>query len=271
MNEDPFDKEFEAAFEEAARNREWIPDLDASWARVEAKLNRRRRRRARLRVLPYLAASFILGALIFSSPAVSNAFQPLFRTFVTVQEGVTHIVFGTQAEEPSLKDSVPPPPSWNGSEPAATLEPGADLPVDEVQNTFSTWEEAASSIPFLRPFEPRIPPGFKLLKVMVDTVTVTEPVTSAVLVYTNAEGQGICVTFRQMREGEMMSSDYRERDGKLEMIRVGGYDAYLFSTKDGSSSLEWMIGQIYISLVGPVGKEVVLGMLPEGLKVSGLE
>jgi len=258
MNKDPFDKEFDAAFAEAARDHEWLPDAEASWKRVEARLNRRRRKRERLRVLPYIAASFILGALIFGSPAVSGAFQPLFRTLVTFQEGVTHVMFGTEEEPPPVSSSIKPPPA--SDQPSGTLTPGSDVPSDNAEKKFSTWEEAASSVPFPRPFIPRVPAGFKLDQVLVYSQHASENTTTSVLLYSNSEGKVVTVTFRQLREGEMMSSDYRERDGKLEIIRIGSHEAYLFATRDGSSSLEWLEGRLYVALVGPVSKETIMEM-----------
>ncbi|WP_058301124.1 DUF4367 domain-containing protein [Gorillibacterium timonense] len=259
MNEDPFDKQFDAAFEEAVQNREWLPDPDESWRKVEARLSRKRKRRNRLRRLPYAAASFLLGAVIFGTPAATKAFTPLYQSIKNIQEGAVHVVFGTKVEQEGIP-LTSPPPSGN---PVASVVPGEDVDSGEtVQKEYPSWAEASASFPYPLPLMPQVPEGFQLDRVMVifphgDT---GKGGTTAVFFYSGPSSKIVTVTFRKLEEGEKLSSDYREADGTFQSTQIKGNEAYLFWTKDGSSSLEMLAGGLYVSFVGNVEKETILRM-----------
>lgn len=115
MDRETFDRLFDHAFEEAARSSELVPDPDNSWVRFEKRLAKRTRRRRRLRLVPYVVLSFMLGAFIFGTPAVTIAFQPIIESAASIRDGVVELTVGWQ--KPS--DATPKtdaPPSYQGEQ-----------------------------------------------------------------------------------------------------------------------------------------------------------
>lgn len=109
MNKREFDDLFDKAFDEAAKEQSFVPDSEESWKRVERRLEKKRTRKARLKLLPYIAASFVLGALIFGTPTATEAFNPFIKAVASITDDVVSIVFGAGGKK-DTKALTPPPP-----------------------------------------------------------------------------------------------------------------------------------------------------------------
>lgn len=256
MSEDPFDRLFEEAMDQAVKNKGDIPDPGESWKRVEAKLKRSRKRRNRLRVLPYVASSFLIGALLFSS-GLTKAFTPLFDSLMQVGDGVTRVVFGTEEviNEPLLEPTYPP-------EDTSKKEDFQIIDSEVSHTVYHTWEEAVSAFPYPLPLQPKVPEGFTLDRVDLYLSSPTAPSEQACAIFTyfDAEKHVIFLTFELLGEGSKMKTNYKEKDGTLRVLKFRDKDAYLFETTDGSSSFELVLGKMYVSLVGTVPADTILSM-----------
>ncbi|REK71246.1 hypothetical protein [Paenibacillus paeoniae] len=128
MRTEEFDKNFDHAFEECVRLYHFVPDASSSWEQIQKQYSKKRhnkmKRTSMFKLFPYIAAAFILGALIFGTPTVSNAFQPFLHAVITIKDDVTRVIYGTPTKQLHKDDSIhkilPPPENKN---PIATLAP----------------------------------------------------------------------------------------------------------------------------------------------------
>lgn len=254
--QDERDEQFDAAFAEAVKNHDFTPNFEQSWQRMEKRLARRRRNRTRLRMLPYAAVSFLLGALLFGSPSASKAFDPFFQTVKSLPHGVVNVFYGSnERDENAVKAKTAPPP---GYEPAPDSGgSGAPLGVS-TQAEFASAEEAAEKADFKLPRMGYTPEGFKVDQILGAFMPGSSKASSVAWIYTKGDDGRYTIQFQHLSGNSKMSTDYREEDGKLEIVRLHGVDAYLFETKDGYTSLEYLQGSIYTSIVGNLSKEQIL-------------
>ncbi|MBB6731836.1 DUF4367 domain-containing protein [Cohnella zeiphila] len=252
-------EDFDKAFEEAARNIDFTPDFEASWQRVEKKLKRRRRRPwNRLRMLPYIALSFVLGALLFGTPTFSRAFAPFFESLQNVQDGLVHVVIGSQTVVTTKPKTAPPP----GYQPPSREEHEAGETIGvSTEVNYDSWEEAKKNLSFKPPAIGYVPPGYTLDHVMVSIPFQKDKANLAGLIYSHLEDKvngGYSILIKQIATGEKISSDYDENAGKLEILDIDGKQGYLFLTNDGYSGLDFRYGQLYVSIAGDLDREQIL-------------
>lgn len=267
---DEFDKPFEDAFEEAVRGHRFAPDFEASWRRVEKRLARRRRNRARLRALPYAAGAFLLGGLLFGSPPASRAFEPFYQHVKQWPQGVVSVVFGTdqRSEGHTVPKTAPPPeyePKTDQGPPEIGIE-GEGLEGVGTSTTFATDEEAAAAADFKLPKIGYAPEGYAVEKILgFYPPPPAKKAYSVVWSYSDG-GQGrYTINLQALAGNAKMSTEFRDRDGTLKTIRLHDTDAYLFITRDGWTSLEYMQGGVYTAIVGNLSEEELL-KVGEGLE-----
>lgn len=112
MRAEEFEAKFDHAFHESIKLTRLVPDTEESWTRLQKKLAKRYNNRKRLsifKILPYITISFLLGAFLFGTPTISNAFQHV----ATV---IKQDVFGILDDKPSPKKNIipktSPPPDY---------------------------------------------------------------------------------------------------------------------------------------------------------------
>jgi hypothetical protein len=254
MNKSQFDELFDTAFEQSVSNHEFVPDSEFSWEKVENRLKRRSRRNNLLKMLPFAAASFLLGAILFGLPVMTNAVSPFFHTIKAIEKSLVRIVFGSESVTTTKPKTAPPPDQPNQE----SRQPGQDVNSgDTVQQSFSSWEEAAKYVAFPLPRIKYVPEECKLNNILTIYPHGTGKATTAVFMYIGTDNQYM-ITIRLLEKGEKLSSGYREDDGEFKTIKINNIDAYLFLTKDGSSSIEYMVGGVYISIVGNLNKTEIV-------------
>lgn len=261
MNKEEFDRLFDQAFEESVQNHNFTPDAGPSWEKLQLQLAKKRRRKSQLRALPYVAASFILGAFLFGTPTASNAFQPLFQAVVTIKDDVVRIMFGEDNTSKTVP-KTPPPPGYN---------PAADNDVSTQQKTdnktdreyysnnpqdsymwFSTLEEASNNIDFPIPAITYIAEGYQLYEVGVFLNNqIPQGVT---VVYTDADGINYTIGFIRLLEKSVMTSGGGPTI-KMDTLKIGTTETYIFTTNDGYIAQEFLIDDIHVSISGPLSKE----------------
>lgn len=256
--ENKFDELFDAALSEAAKKHEFVPDPEQSWLKVERKLKRQSQNRARLRAIPYIAISFVLGALIFGTPAVSTAFNlPFVKSILSIKDDVAHIVFGNDEGAEKSKAKTPPPPGFS----VETPQVGEDVEsIVYQQRSLKSWAEASKQAAFETPNIEFVPAGYKLDEVIGFFHPSGKEKANRLVFFYSGSGEGnYRIAFTPFRPNEKLSSSYRIEDGTLETILINNKDAYLFVGKDGTTSIEYIMGStIFTMILGNLSKEEIV-------------
>ncbi|PYI50933.1 DUF4367 domain-containing protein [Paenibacillus flagellatus] len=252
MNKDEFDRLFDTAFEEAVKKQLPVANPEPSWQRLEPKLKARRSHK-RFLLLPYVvAASFLIGAFIVGSPTATKAFSPFFQTIKQIQSGVVSFIFGNDAEPTGKARTAPPPDS-----PLENEGKSIDSGVLQEQH-YETWEEAGDHLLFPAPKIGYIPPAFILNDILVFSKG-GENAKKAVLIYRDPNaGKSFMITIRMLEKNETVTSGFDKDAGDYKKVNVKGQNGFLFLTKDGRSSLDYMTGNILISISGGLAEDDII-------------
>jgi len=252
MKKEEFDRLFDLALEDAAKKMP-SPDPDLSWARIEDQF-RLTKTRSPNRWVSYsaMAASFLLGALIFSSPAVSNAFNPLVAAVKDLQSDVVSFVFGhSNVNEKNAKTAAPPEMDGGYAESGVL-----------VQKRISSWEEARLHLTFPAPDIRYIPDSYKFDKVVL--LSDGNPkATGAILIYTSGNDD-IRITIDSVKSNKLIATGSDKAGSDIEEIEISGYKAFLYTDSSGRKSLEFMRGDIVISIMGSISTEELV-KIAEGI------
>ncbi len=256
-SDEEFDLLFDRAIAEASGKHEFVPDPEISWMKVKKQLGRRAKRRSRMKVLPYIAASFLVGAVLLGGPVKSQAF-PFFHAVKSIQDDVVKLIFGSGGDD-TVKPKTAPPPEH--SEPEGSVdEPGGATE----QQSFHSLKDAKAHADMELPAMNYVPEGYVLKEAMVLSSKKGKS-ESAILNYSKGEGKMLTVMVRKVKAGEQVTTggdlngraDYKE-------IKIGGSNAYLFhSEKDGLSSLEYMRSELFISIYGELSPEEIARIAEE--------
>ncbi|BBH22454.1 hypothetical protein Back11_37990 [Paenibacillus baekrokdamisoli] len=252
MNKDEFDRMFDDAFDEASNNYVTVPDSTASWKRVEDVVRRRQKRLQRLKVLPYVAASFLLGAFIFGTPTVTKAFTPFFHTIKSIQIDVVSLIFGS-------KDKADTEPKTSAPGDSGSTSEGSDMYNGEmIERQYNTWEEASKQVAFAPISINYVPKELKQTDITLYFRQTQERAGKAVLLYDNNASQRLMITIRVLDKNETLTSNNTKKSGTVETIKINSNEAYLFIANDNRVSLEYMTVNMYVSISGSLSKEEMI-------------
>lgn len=263
MDKEEFDELFDRVFDESVKNHNFVPNSDSSWDKVQTRLKKRDRRKRRMRMLPYVASSFLLGAVIFGTPTATNAFQPLYKAFTSITDGVVEIVFGSTENESTTKPLTAPPPPDDGSPSNLGHDVGTPKQT-QTQASYGTWEEAASEVAFLPPAIQYVPDGFKLNQVQVSYPSSSEKANTAILIYTSDNNNIYNLTLRKLQPNEKLKSGSNGNGVQFQKITIQGNEAFLMTTEEGTGSLEFLREDVYVSIVGSINEDEAV-RIAEGL------
>ena len=258
MNKEEFDRAFDSAFEDAVKKHLPSPDPDPSWARVEMILKKRGNIR-KYKWIPYAAAAaVIIGAFLFATPSVTKAFTPFSQAIKSIQSGVSSIIFGNDSENQGKAKTAPPPDNGNPVE-GQIIDNGL-----QGEKHYSTWEEAAQNIAFAMPKIGFLLQKFKLEDVVLFFGNGQAEAKKAVFMYINTkEGKNFLLTFRMLEHNETVTSGTDNNAGEYKEVQINGQKAYLLITKDMRSSLDYMMGNIVVSIAGSLTKDEIIQIAEE--------
>lgn len=255
VNKEEFDRLFDQAFEESVQNHNFTPDAGPSWEKLQLQLAKKRRRKSQLRALPYVAASFILGAFLFGTPTASNAFQPLFQAVVTIKDDVVRIVFGEKSTSKVVPKTPPPPEEDNVIIHKTVPLDGSSDTFETMSVKYETWEEAMPYLDFHVPEVHYIAEGFHLMDVNLNYDQVDSPSPRvATITYINDEGFVYHITFQKILPGTF----YKIGGGTgvdVKTLEIGSIKNYISTTNDGTVAQEFIIDDIRVSIIGPLSHE----------------
>jgi hypothetical protein len=248
MKKEEFDRLFDLALEDAAKKLP-SPDPGPSWSGIESKFQKSQMRPpGRLISYSALAASFLLGALIFSTPSVSNAFSPLVSAVKQFQSDVVAFVFGSRAGNEKLAITAAPP------ETAGELISN----VPSQQMSYPSWEDARPHLAFSAPEIGYVPDAFQLDHVMLFTDG-TYKAKTAFLIYIS-ENASYQIAIRTLQTGESIVTGSEMSDGQYEEIQINGQKGYMFTDRSGRASLDFMRGSLVISISGSLSAEELVNI-----------
>lgn len=252
VNRDDFDRLFDKAFEDATKQQISPPDPDPSWAAVSEKLRKRRKKRNMKPFLYIAVASFFVITFAFLSPGATKAFDPFIQSIKDLQSGVVSFIFGNHVDDEGHGLTTPPPDMAEPTE-GQIIEKGV---LD--QTSYATWEEAAGHIEFDPPSIGYLPEGDHLSEVILFTER-NKKAEKAVLLYSNSdEGRSWMLTFRLLQRNETLTTGSDSSAGEYKQVEVSGQTGYLFITKDGRASLDYMMGNIVVTIAGTLTEEQIL-------------
>ncbi|RIX48697.1 DUF4367 domain-containing protein [Paenibacillus nanensis] len=258
MNKEQFDDWFDRAFDESVKNHSFVPDPSESWEKVQRSLEKRKKRKRQLRMLPYIAASFLLGALIFGTPTASNAFKPLAMAYSSIVDGVHRIVFGS-LEDSGTKPLTPPPPDFapGGSPSEQMIRPSS---TEAGSQTYTSSD--LPEMTFNPPTIPFVPSEYTLTEVETSQTPLDTKPSRLYYAYTRSDGMVLSVDFKQLYPDSMTSTG--SSDGlTVKKKTVQGVAAVLFLSDDGLASLEFVYGDIFVQIAGYISEEDVIRMAEE--------
>lgn len=263
MNKDDFDQLFDRIFDESVKNHNFTPDSGPSWEKLQKKLKKRSRRASLLRMLPYVAASFLLGAFVFGTPAATNAFDPIHKAFISIKDGVVSIVFGSDNKH-GTKPLTPPPPNHESAPLSKGSANGSNGTIETKQINAKTWKEAVPKLAFEAPAIEYVPEGFELENVNLYYLSDELKSDTASLTYTAGEGKNFIITLQLLEPNALHSTGSNNGNITFKTIMIDGNEAYLMATDEGTCSLEFMRGLVYISIIGFISPDEV-EQIAEGL------
>ncbi|MEK3885557.1 DUF4367 domain-containing protein [Paenibacillus sp. PL2-23] len=256
MNKEEFDERFDRAFQEKVKDHEFVPDASESWLRVKKRIDRRYRIRRQLRTLPYVAASFLLGAYIFGTPVATEAFKPVFQAYQVVIEGVQQMVFRSAPQQTDfVSQNLPktlPPPGYVDE----TSQQGTSITVTKP----SEIHDLAFPAPSIR----YVPEAFSLHNIQLSQVVPGEgKYTHIHYGYARSDGMVLHVVVMKLPQGAAYSSGGGSEDIIMKPITIHGFEAFLYLEKDGWSMLEYMRDDMLVKISGPIDEDTIVRMAEE--------
>jgi len=246
---------FDEAFDSAAKGHSAAPDPSKSWIEVERRLRKHHANvRLSIRLLPFaLAASFLCGAILFGSPSVTNAFHPFIQSMINIQSDVVSLIFQKESANEEL--------AFTSSPGSISGEEGKPIKNNIlIEKEYAAWEDASAEtvFPSLRIYD--VPEGFELNSVILffkeEALAKAE---KAMLFYSSRSANlSYTLTMQQLGDNHSIASGYNRADGEYESVRINDDNGFLFLTSDGRVSLEYMHGDIVITISGMIGKDQIV-------------
>lgn len=194
--DDWFDEAFDEAFDRAASRSSLPTDNESkrqSWQQVKlqiGKSNKRKQRRRRLQLSGVVAASMLIGALIFSQPTVTQAVSPIYQQIMDWGNGITGQIFGKKEPVDPSKALTAPPPDITPMPDSSRQVPSAEL-VETEDVTFADSDESLvesqKRVLFNIPQIGYIPKGFEFYEATGIAENESAPILDLHLHYKNAD------------------------------------------------------------------------------------
>ncbi|RED39869.1 DUF4367 domain-containing protein [Paenibacillus sp. VMFN-D1] len=266
MKSEKFEEWFDSAFEKAASSTSLTSEdsKKASWNKVRARLNevnRSRRRNRHLQLGGVVAASFVAGAVIFSSTAVTKAISPLIDSIVDWGDGVKNVAFlqDDQSDTGGIAKTPPPPnymdgetdpPPWDGKIISSEQGVPTTRPLSEVQ------KELSFTIP---DFSGRIPERyhFKQSTVIAKDLE-TKKYNEITMLYTGPkEDDNLFITVSRILPNS--STGYFTNGEPVKIKLKNGYEAYY--TESNMNSLIMKYNKVQLYIISTASKEEILNLV----------
>ncbi|OUS68802.1 hypothetical protein B1748_33075 [Paenibacillus sp. MY03] len=259
MNREEFDQLFDQAFDEAAHSSQLVPDPGPSWARIQKKLARRAAIKRRLKLVPYIAASFLLGAYLFGTPAVTTAFKPVIEAVATIKDGVLEMTIGQPKASGTLPKTAPPP--GIAEDGGSNKTDGQDLSYRSTTPIrHDTLKAAAKHLNFALPSIGHVPESFTLTEIISYRHQDSNKGDQLSLLYERESGESglYRISIRKLEKDQRMKLSSDDPDIESEMTTINGYEAFLQITNEGYASLQYFANDLLVNIFGILDQEVIM-------------
>ncbi|OBR65917.1 hypothetical protein A7K91_18285 [Paenibacillus oryzae] len=250
-----FDEAFDKAFESAVKEQTFVPDSDESWLRVQQALAKKAKRNAKLKLLPYVAASFLLGAFLFGTPAATSAFTPFIKSVAIYTDNVVNIIFGTR-DAKEVKPITAPPPEQEDNDMAEISEQTQSSGVSIL--SFTNWGEAREQLPFMSSGQHIFPEYYQMKAATIVVHENTKQLLSARLQYEGENGESFRLFFRPFNKQEDLFTATDNAKNKFERLSLLQTEAYLTVGSDGNNQIEFALNDLYIAITTTLERERLL-------------
>jgi hypothetical protein len=252
MDKQRMDDLFDDIFDEALAEEMdiEIPDPDASWDRMSARIDRQGRKRRvkkRLQMAVLVAAAAMLGASIFGKPQQTEAFLPVTKFLNEFREDVISIFTGDKKklEEPPKGMLTAPPPSGVGPVMGQNQE---DLS-EEKRITFQSIEDAQGVTKTALPAVGYVPDGYEFKNITL-VLSSSQKMLSDTRLYSTADGQDfLSLSVSAIMQDLLTSVSVDKEKDKVEKIWVNNYEGVMITKPGRGTTLMWNTPSISFNLV----------------------
>ncbi|MBB3128056.1 hypothetical protein FHS19_002710 [Paenibacillus rhizosphaerae] len=264
MKSEKFEEWFDSAFEKAASSTSLTSEdsKKASWNKVQARLNevnRSHRRKRHLQLGGVVAASFVAGAVIFSSTAVTKAISPLIDSIVDLGDGVKNVVFQDEQSAEGIA-KTPPPPNYLDGEPEPPPGDGKIISSEQGVPTTRPLSEVQKELSFTIPdFSGRIPERYHFKESTVIAKDLeTKKYNEITMLYTGPkEDDNLFITVSRILPNS--STGYFTNGEPVKIKLKNGYEAYY--TESNMNSLIMKYNKVQLNIVATASKEEILNLV----------
>lgn len=251
MNKNEFDRLFDDACDKVENATDtFSTDYRPSYAKVKKRIRaieKRRTIKRSFRRISVIVASLLLGATIFSSIPVTKAFYPFYQTLKELPGEIATLFFGNQDKTDS-----------NGAKTAPPTE--GKLQQDGIKNNIKgesktvtvSLEEARKQVNFDIPTFGYIPASYELRKTELLLLPGESSSTKVTFTFKDQENNTFWVTLIQLEDNTTIGSGANKEQMQKVQLKYG--TGYLVIAPDGSSRLEFLKGNIYVSILGTLSK-----------------
>ncbi|WP_163537359.1 DUF4367 domain-containing protein [Gracilibacillus sp. YIM 98692] len=249
MNKDEFDRLFDESFDKMVHNKpdEHSSDYRPSWKKLKKQLRfmeKKRNRKTFLRNVSVVFISMFLGAFIFGNMVETKAFNPFYQTLKEMPGEINSLFFGNKDKAENDAKTKPPTENINN-----------DLDITNSIVSVETLEavQMKSDIPI--PSFDYVPKGYEFKNAdlfMLQGKSISKKVR---LTFSNQE-KSFWVTLNSLENDTTVGSGSKSANITEMQLKYG--KGYLTVSKDGSSKLEFLKGNIYIIILGDLPKEELI-------------
>jgi len=263
MNNAQFDRLFDAAFEAAdgPGSDNLTVDHRPSWQQVQKRLNARRRRKrmsSTLSKLAIVAASLVLGALLFGNDRAVKAIEPIYATIKEYPSGLMNLFFGREENDASSQAKTTPPPAHleglsyerlNDSTLAATV----------------TEAQAGKLLSFRAPAFGYLPDGFSFENALLYFYDDKDRADYAIFRLVSERGENLTIVMQRVDPNTGLGAKNTPGGVSVQSLQLSEGPAILMTASDESSTLETIRNDIHFSISGQFARETLVRIY-DGMK-----
>jgi len=226
-----------------------IPDCTASWSKVQATLERSKRRRRWCMRIGSVAAALMLLLAIGLNTNVTGvySFNSLFKN---IQNAMVEI-FHDRLDDSSIDDANTPPP-----------EQPAGPSSDRKQPKEVTLEEALQHVSYLQ-IPTSVPDRFTIKRIrLFQTYHDHDQYDNVVIEYSGPEGESIRFTQRLLSGASgAIKSEVSVNAGEYQDVNINGSPGIMLIPTTGNLHLEWLTkDRIFTQIIGTLSVEEIIHM-----------
>ncbi len=268
MNEDEFDELFDKAFDNTAKNMPptFVPDHRKTWQNIQQEMKKMERKqtfRRRMNLIGVAAASVLLGAVLFSSPVVTKAFNTFYQSVKDLPGQVVAFFFGNQDKSGEGAKTKPPTDGEITDNP--TNSPNSVIG-GELQTITVTLGEAKEKVNFPLPSFGYTPEGHVLTRINIFLNPGETLSNQIVFTYTNEDNRLLRITLNKLEKDSALGSGADISEATVEEIQLKHGTGYLTLSQKGANKLEFLMTNIYVHIMGYLSKDEIIKLAEQMTK-----